>query len=420
MKHLYIILFVLPLIGFGQGWYSSYDISQESKLPFQIVHQTSDDGYIVTGSYSGGIYLLKTNQNGDSLWYKSFYENFFQRGSYSVEQTHDDGYIMTGWKRESEDELTDCWIMKTDSIGNEEWFKEYVGVNGNCKGLSVLQTDEENYYVFSGFSIIDSESSPPIINVSLIKTDTLGYPVWYKTFGDTINIGWSVKETFDNGYVIFGEGRISQKTESYIIKTNENGEIVEEEGGFEIYHTSDKYETRMFSGEQTSDGGYVICGQTTEEVGDDYISSLLVIKTFENGNIDWEYDDPDKTGRSIQQTSDGKYIVGGKKDGYIYVVKLFNDGSYEWSQTLDVYIPGLSVDIKETSDLGYIVCGGNYLIKMDSEGNVTSTIELPTPTRKRELIKTTNILGQENTTIKNQLLIEIYDDGSTEKKIVIE
>ena len=49
-----------------------------------------------------------------------------------------------------------------------------------------------------------------------------------------------------------------------------------------------------------------------------------------------------------------------------------------------------------------------------------STIELPIPIGKKELIKTTNILGQENTTIKNQPLIEIYDDGSTEKKIVIE
>ena len=63
-----------------------------------------------------------------------------------------------------------------------------------------------------------------------------------------------------------------------------------------------------------------------------------------------------------------------------------------------------------------------YLVKTDSEGNVdnTSTIELPTPTSKRELIKTTNILGQENTTIKNQPLIEIYDDGSVEKKYIID
>ena len=61
-----------------------------------------------------------------------------------------------------------------------------------------------------------------------------------------------------------------------------------------------------------------------------------------------------------------------------------------------------------------------YLIKTDSQGNVTSTIELSTPTSKRELIKTTNIIGQENTTIKNQPMIEIYDDGSVEKKYIIE
>jgi len=49
-----------------------------------------------------------------------------------------------------------------------------------------------------------------------------------------------------------------------------------------------------------------------------------------------------------------------------------------------------------------------------------TNIELSTPTSKRELIKTTNILGQENTNIKNQPIIEIYDDGSVQKKYVIE
>jgi len=60
--------------------------------------------------------------------------------------------------------------------------------------------------------------------------------------------------------------------------------------------------------------------------------------------------------------------------------------------------------------------------KTDSEFNVTNTsiIEPPTPTSKRELVNTTNILGQENITIKNQPMIEIYDDGSVDKKYIIE
>jgi hypothetical protein len=60
-----------------------------------------------------------------------------------------------------------------------------------------------------------------------------------------------------------------------------------------------------------------------------------------------------------------------------------------------------------------------YVIKTDSEGNVenTSTIELPTSTSKRELIKTTDILGRD--TNSKGFNIEIYDDGTVEKKYVI-
>jgi len=55
-----------------------------------------------------------------------------------------------------------------------------------------------------------------------------------------------------------------------------------------------------------------------------------------------------------------------------------------------------------------------------SSCTLLTNIELSTPTSKRELIKTINIIGQENTNIKNQPMIEIYDDGSVEKKYVIE
>ena len=114
----------------------------------------------------------------------------------------------------------------------------------------------------------------------------------------------------------------------------------------------------------------------------------------------------------------------------LYSQKTDGNGNEEWFQTFGGSGGDYGYSVQQTFDGGYIISGiygygdngMGYLIKTDSEGNITttSTIEIPTPTSKRELLKTTNILGQENTTIKNQPMIEIYDDGSTEKKIVIE
>ena len=75
MKYLYIILLVLPLIGFGQGWEQTFGGEYfDSGGSVQI---TDDGGYIITGYTDVGIddrdvYLIKTNQNGDEEWSQTF------------------------------------------------------------------------------------------------------------------------------------------------------------------------------------------------------------------------------------------------------------------------------------------------------------------------------------------------------------
>tara|TARA_B100001142_G_scaffold314280_1_gene351656 strand:- start:78 stop:440 length:363 start_codon:yes stop_codon:yes gene_type:complete len=101
-----------------------------------------------------------------------------------------------------------------------------------------------------------------------------------------------------------------------------------------------------------------------------------------------------------------------------------------WEKTFDKTSGDHGNSVQQTSDGGYIICGKQYspggsswdiyLIKTDGNGNVTSTFNIPTPNSNRKLEKVVDILGKETKPQTNIPFIEIYDDGTVEKRIVIE
>ena len=114
-------------------------------------------------------------------------------------------------------------------------------------------------------------------------------------------------------------------------------------------------------------------------------------------------------------------------------LKTDNNGIEQWSKTYNGngFNGSSGFEVKQTVDGGFIIVGVTsnsfslaspeiYLIKTDGNGNITSTFNIPTPNPNRKIESIVDILGRETKPKSNTPFIEIYDDGSIEKKLIVE
>jgi len=219
------------------------------------LHQTSDGGYIIAGStnsffnqaFDTHLYLIKTDSNGDSLWTRTFGATDDIHCGSSVLESADGGYVTCGifFSRTS--------LLKIDVQGNLIWNKTF-GILGCSIVSSFLQFANGGYIITGSVSF-----GPGNVDVYLIKTDTIGNVLWTKTFGGSHDdYGQSVQQTSDNGYIIagytnsFGTGNF----DTYLIKTDVNGDTL----WTKIIGGSGN--DLGYSVHQTFDDGFIILGQS--------------------------------------------------------------------------------------------------------------------------------------------------------------
>jgi hypothetical protein len=369
---LLLVIFINAYVQIGNGqitFQKTFGVGMGSDA-----HQTTDGGYIITGTKNGSVFLIKTNTFGDSLWYKTYGGSNGDGGS-EVHQTNDGGYIVLGYTASFGAGSNDVYLIKTDSFGDTLWSKTY-GLSSSDIGYSVRQM------IDSGYFIVGTIGSSYIY---VIKTNSIGDTIFTKTFHKNTNDdGMSGQQTTDGGFIIVGTTAdgIGNYEDVYLIKLQPNGDTswTKTYGG--VGHDYGN------SIQQTADGGYIIAGGTSSFgagstdvylIKTDSLGDTLFTKTY--GGTD------DEAASSVAQTTDGGYIITGCTNSFgaglydVYLIKTDMFGDTLWTRTFGGTGEDIGYSVQPTSDGGYIITGsttsfgvGNhiYLIKTDANGNKAS------------------------------------------------
>lgn len=292
------------------------------------VQQTSDGGYIFAGDK-----LVKTDTNGNQQWSKTFEELLeYSKDAYSiqrtsegkiivtasprpsvsaetVQQTSDGGYILGG-VIQKDDDMGDALLVKVDSNGNKVWNKTFGGSKGD--GAFSVQQTLDSGFIIAGYTTSYGFGGGD--DVWLVKTDARGNKIWDKTLGGKLGgSAYSVKQTLDGGYILAGETNPygASSFDFWVVKTDASGN---RQWNKTFGGTMDEW---AFSVQQTLDGGYIIAGFTRSYGGGN--SDAWLVKTDASGNEIWNKTfgrTLDDGAYSIQQTSDGGYILAGYTKSY--------------------------------------------------------------------------------------------------------
>ena len=220
-------MYLLRLNGNGSfRWHKVFGYGNDEWC--MSVKQTADSGFILcgytnsigTGGYD--VFLVKTDSLGNEMWHHTYGGPDWDFGT-SVDTTSDGGYIITGSTYSYGAGGEDVLLLKTDGNGNELWYNVFGGFSDE-NGTEVHQTIDDGGYIISGRTKSFSLGN---YDMWVIKTTPTGDTAWTHTYGSPYEDGLnSVRQTIDSGYIVGGYTYMSHahnESDMYARKLNKLG-----------------------------------------------------------------------------------------------------------------------------------------------------------------------------------------------------
>ena len=318
------------------------------------VIQTPDGGFIGAGytddnSNNDYTYVVKVNANGQQVWNKIVQGTTGFSEGYGIINTSDGGFVISG---SMNDKMA---ILKFDANGNLSWSKQYNELISS-DASKLLQTADGGYLLSGGISADGGNQYQSY----LIKTDASGNVQWSKKYFNTYySVILDIKKTNDGNYVFiavnYSEDADSDDT-TYIVKTNTSGGVL-----WSKYFTEAGFYADGRSLLPTSDGGYVIAGYTYGNEDDGFM-----VKVDGSGNFKWsKYTNEGSSFYSVIEVSDGSYVAigygyNGETNDLIYLTKVSSAGALVWTRTISFDNLAANVYHLLKTGNGYIGVGSLY------------------------------------------------------------
>jgi hypothetical protein len=247
-------------------------------------------------------FLIKTDSEGNVLWNKTYLPPpSFDKGPFVIPanahislaiRTSDGGYLLAGTINEQEF----LWVIKTDSLGNEQWNRIYdteTSPNNNVELYYIGETSD-GYVIAAHFA-----------KYWFLKTDFNGNITLSKTPNETNSAYNAFLKSSNGHYIWVGSTRFSQQTVGHILTIDKQGDV-------ELNKTYPSA-SWLGSGTATSDGGFVLF-QTDGYNPLAFASSRMkFFKIDASANFEWSkpygivLDSPS----SILALDDGAFVVTG-------------------------------------------------------------------------------------------------------------